>query len=144
MKERIAHFADIDTRRAMGFGPQRLVIPDIQLRIPWIREVAGPHEGYGPPKPLSQQNLKLPTIDPVAGIYNFMYVVDFENGIRLNIYNTCTSWYFYQAHGDFQYKTHYSFSHPSKQVTFSDRLSYNCDIHPDFNDDGSFKRAKPL
>lgn len=29
--ERIAHHADIDTRRALGFGPRKLVLPDLNL-----------------------------------------------------------------------------------------------------------------
>jgi hypothetical protein len=29
--ERIAHFADIDSRRALGFLPRRLVLPDLNL-----------------------------------------------------------------------------------------------------------------
>lgn len=29
--ERIAHHADIDTRRAMGFDPRKLVLPDLDL-----------------------------------------------------------------------------------------------------------------
>jgi hypothetical protein len=32
--EHIARFADIDTRRAMGFKPGRLVIPFLNIRIP--------------------------------------------------------------------------------------------------------------
>ena len=31
--ERIAHFADIDTRRAMGFLPRRLVLPELDLKM---------------------------------------------------------------------------------------------------------------
>jgi|688.fasta_scaffold1064197_2 hypothetical protein len=34
--ERIAHFADIDSRRALGFLPRRLVLPDLDL--PFQRE----------------------------------------------------------------------------------------------------------
>ena len=33
--ERIAHFADIDTRRAMGFKPRKLVtLPELKIWIP--------------------------------------------------------------------------------------------------------------
>ena len=32
--EHIAHFADIDTRRAMGFPPRKLVVPELNIRIP--------------------------------------------------------------------------------------------------------------
>ena len=32
--ERIAHFADIDTRRAMGFGPRKIVVPDLNIHPP--------------------------------------------------------------------------------------------------------------
>ena len=77
--ERIARFADIDTRRAMCVKPGKVVIPDITLRIPSVREADHPGDGYGPPKPLAQQNLKL-------SLYNFMYIVDFENGIKLSLY----------------------------------------------------------
>jgi hypothetical protein len=31
--ERIAHHADIDTRRAMGFKPRRLVLPELDLKM---------------------------------------------------------------------------------------------------------------
>ena len=31
--ERIADLADIDTRRAMGFPPRRLVLPDLNIRF---------------------------------------------------------------------------------------------------------------
>jgi len=34
--ERIAHFTDIDSRRALGFSPRRLVLPDLDL--PFQRE----------------------------------------------------------------------------------------------------------
>lgn len=34
MEERIAHFADIDTRRAMGFPPRRLQIARNQILLP--------------------------------------------------------------------------------------------------------------
>jgi len=34
--ERIACFADIDSRRALGFPPRRLVVPDLKLRFPQI------------------------------------------------------------------------------------------------------------
>ena len=32
--ERIARFADIDTRRAMGFGPRKIVVPDLNIHPP--------------------------------------------------------------------------------------------------------------
>jgi hypothetical protein len=34
--ERIALYADIDTRRALGFAPRRLFIPCLNIRIPVI------------------------------------------------------------------------------------------------------------
>jgi len=33
MEERIARHADIDTRRAMGFPPRKVVIPDLNLKF---------------------------------------------------------------------------------------------------------------
>jgi hypothetical protein len=142
--ERISHHADIDTRRAMGVPPRRLVVPDLHLRFPCIREVTGqPHEGYGPPKPLAQQNLKLPVGDTTRRIYNYMYEVDFNNGIRLDIYHTGENWYFYENPGDFQYKAHYTFVYSSKVVSWCDRWGLpQTFTHPDFNEDGSFKRAR--
>lgn len=32
--ERIADHADIDTRRAMGFGPRKLVVPNLNIKFP--------------------------------------------------------------------------------------------------------------
>jgi hypothetical protein len=98
MEERVAHFADIDTRRAMGVPPRRLVMPDLHLRFPCIREVTG--QGYGPPKPLAQQNLKLPVSDTTRRIYNYFYEVDFNNGIRLDIYHTHEIWQFTEVSFD--------------------------------------------
>jgi len=34
--ERIAHFADIDSRRALGFLPRRLVLPDLNLKLDFV------------------------------------------------------------------------------------------------------------
>jgi hypothetical protein len=34
MEQRIADFADIDTRRAMGFPPRKLVVPDLNIYPP--------------------------------------------------------------------------------------------------------------
>ena len=39
--ERIAHHADIDTRRAMGFKPRRLALPSLNIKIP--KEHKGGH-----------------------------------------------------------------------------------------------------
>lgn len=39
--EHIARHADIDTRRAMGFGPRRLALPSLNIKIP--KEHKGGH-----------------------------------------------------------------------------------------------------
>ena len=134
--ERIAGFADIDTRRAMGFDPRRLIIPDIQLRLPFVREALPFSRTYGPPKPISQQNLS-------TGRY--LYVVNFDSGIELHIHPVVMAeyWYFHEKPGDFQYKTEYSFMYDSKDVTVCTSRMWKHDTHPDFNEDGSFKRSHP-
>jgi hypothetical protein len=134
--ERIAHFADIDTRRAMGFDPRRLIIPDILLRLPLVREALPFSRTYGPPKPIFQQNLS-------TGRY--LYVVNFENGIELHIHPVVMAeyWYFREKSGNFQYKTSYSFMYDTKEADFCSRQGWKYGIHPDFNEDGSFKRSHP-
>ena len=52
--ERIAHFADIDSRRAMGFLPRRLVIP--KLDLPYIIEY---ESSINTPRRIKLQNAKL-------------------------------------------------------------------------------------
>ena len=122
--ERIAHFADIDTRRAMGFPPRRLVVPPLKLRIPCVREVSNAE--YGPPKPLTQQNLK------ITDKYKYMFVVDFGN-VLLYIHSSSMSWYFR--------KSHYNFCFNDKSLTTIHPDTYERVLHPDFNEDGSFKRT---
>jgi hypothetical protein len=142
--ERIAYYADADTRRVLGFGdidkrlalgfpPRRLVLPDIKLILPLVREALPFRAGYGPPKPIAQQNLS-------TGRY--LYVVNFENGIELHIHPVVMAeyWYFHEKPGDFQYKTEYSFMYDSKDVTVCTSRMWKHDTHPDFNEDGTFKR----
>jgi len=47
MKERIAHFADIDTRRAMGYGPRPLVVPDLTRHHTVMNFGQGVHVDFG-------------------------------------------------------------------------------------------------
>jgi hypothetical protein len=133
--ERIARHADIDTRRAMGFPPRRLVVPDLHIRLPLVRESPTSHAGYGPPKPIAQQDLSI-------GWY--MYIVNFENGIQLQMYPSSMTeyWYFCENPGDVRYKTAYSFMYDTK-MNFWTEKGWKYSTHPDFNDDGSFKRTKP-
>lgn len=35
--ERVAHFADVDTRRALGFEPRKVVAPDLNLPLCYTR-----------------------------------------------------------------------------------------------------------
>jgi hypothetical protein len=141
--ERIARHADIDTRRAMGFPPRRLVAPDLHLKFPCVREAIGrPHEGYGPRKPLAQQNLNLHVGDTTRRIYNYMYEVDLNNGLRLDIYHTHETWYFYETlnPGNFRFKAFYTFVYDSKVVRWCDRWGLpQTFTHPDFDEGGTLK-----
>jgi hypothetical protein len=42
--EKVALYADIDTRRALGFAPKKLVIPDLKLKLSDREEME--HETY--------------------------------------------------------------------------------------------------
>lgn len=111
--ERIARFADIDTRRAMGFKPRKLHVPDIKFVPPCL----------------------CLTVPP-------MIRWDFESGIQFSVgfadpLHKNVNWYI----GD----KLYHFCLDCKEMWCSDdgEIIWRY-IHPDFNDDGSFKRAQPL
>jgi hypothetical protein len=113
--ERIAHHADIDTRRAMGFPPRRLDLADLDL--PFIIEEYTEFHREGRArfiKGLRNAELYLcPDIDEVSWVFgtdDFMTSrsYSFRNDGHVSIYALC--------------KMEHSW-------------------HPDFNEDGSFKRA---
>lgn len=113
--ERIAHFADIDTRRAMGVGPRRLVLPDLDI----IR-----------------------VSNPFFEFNNWRSrFIELRNA-RLYIGQVETSWQF--GTNDFMMTRSYSFCQADGRVTVYELLKKEHSRHPDFNEDGSFKRSRPF
>ena len=108
--ERIAHFADIDSRRALGFLPRRLVLPDLDLHVVEFNQ--------GGSRFIKLRNAHL-------------YVCPDE-----------TSWQI--GTNDFKTSRSYSFRRADGLVSFYALLIMKHSIHPDLNDDGSFKRSRPL
>ena len=107
--ERIGHFADIDTRRAMGFKPRKL-----------------------PPS-----NIVLP--ERIFGWGNVK--IKFDRCIKLVVfhYQGAFSWSFNcNGHTWNQRSFVFEKGHIKSWVGWDRRESW----HPDFNEDGSFKRAK--
>jgi hypothetical protein len=113
--ERIAHFADIDSRRAMGFLPRRLVLPDLDIPCRTNEYV---EFNRGISRFIKLRNAKL-------------YVCQDE-----------TAWQF-GKHEDFMKTITYCFRRDG--VLFQYGLgSYSRSRHPDFNEDGTFNRLRPL
>jgi hypothetical protein len=108
--ERIAHYADIDTRRAMGFPPRRLFLPELDLKMnsDWNQD----------------------------GIIIF-------NTCQVALRSDEISWIF-GLDDFFRTSRHYLFGRDNGRVTFyamrTRRMIHSW--HPDFNRDGSFKRAR--
>jgi hypothetical protein len=109
--ERIAHFADIDSRRALGFLPRRLPPNDLNLKLDFV-----PH---GCARKIHLGDALSLTVHPRGGI-SWVF-----GGPRL----TTLTEYFFERDGRLSVWT------LSKYETF---------LHPDFNEDGSFKRLRPL
>ena len=105
--ERIAHFADIDSRRALGFLPRRLVLPD--LNLPFQREEYTEFN-QGRTRRFQLRNAEL-------------YVG------RLEI-----AWVF--GTNDFMTSRTYSFQRDDGLVSFYALLKMEHSRHPDFNEDG--------
>ena len=105
--ERIAHFADIDSRRALGFLPRRLVLPD--LNLPFQREEYTEFN-QGRTRRFQLRNAEL-------------YVG------RLEI-----AWVF--GTNDFMTSRTYSFRRDDGLVSFYALLKMEHSRHPDFNEDG--------
>lgn len=113
--EHIAHFADIDTRRAMGFLPRRLVLPDMDLPMA-LEEYTEFNQGR-------TRRFKLRNAE--------LYVGQLE-----------IAWAF--GTNDFMTNRTYSFRRADGLVSFYALLKMEHSRHPDFNEDGSFKRFGPL
>ena len=120
----------------MGFPPRRLVLPDLKLRLPVVQEALSTYDGYGPPKPIAEQNLRA---------CRYKYIVNFENGIKVHKHPIAMTefWYFHETPDDFQFKRAYSFMYDVKHASVSEKNIWKYYTHPDFNEDGSFKRSPP-
>ena len=107
--ERIARLADIDTRRAMGFPPRKLVRPDLKLQFECLEFV---EFGQG-----VARYIKLPG----ARLYAGQDEITSSFGGR-----------------------HYTFRRDGR-VSHSAWVATAHHRHPDFNEDGTFRRAhRPL
>ena len=109
--ERIAHFADIDTRRAMGFGPRKLVLPDLNL-------------------PCNS----LTYVEFNQGVSRFIKLTNAQVFITWDeiswVFGTC----------DFKTSRSYSFRRNGRVSRYA-LLKMEHSWHPDFNEDGSFKTS---
>jgi hypothetical protein len=117
--ERIAHYADIDTRRAMGFKPRRLDLED-ELDLPFKIETYTEFHREGRARFINGlTNAKLylcPDIDEV-------------------------SWFF--GTDDFMTSRSYSFRNDGRVSIYALSKSEHS-WHPDFNEDGSLKSWRSL
>ena len=111
--ERVGHFADIDTRRAMGFLPRKLP-PSI---------------------------IVLPERILTFGSVKFI----FDRGIRFTMFyyqgaNEAVCWSF-GCGGDTREQRGYVFRNGGRIEIYNERGQQDS-WHPDFNEDGSFKRSR--
>lgn len=113
--ERIAHFADVDSRRALGFLPRRLVLPDLDL-------------------PFQRQEY-----------------IEFNQGIsrliklrNAHLYVRCNEIAWVVGTDDYMTSRTYSFQRDDGLVSFYALLKMEHSRHPDFNEDGTFNRLRPL
>ena len=113
--ERIAHFADIDSRRALGFLPRKIIPPDLDLPMS-LEEYTELNQGR-------TRRFKLRNAELYVG--------------RLEI-----AWVF--GTNDFKTSRSYSFRRDDGLVSFYALLIMKHSRHPDFNEDGSFKRSRRL
>jgi len=113
--ERIAHFADIDSRRALGFLPRRLVLPDLDL--PMVSKTY---------------------VEFNQGVSRFIKL----RNAHLYVGPDETSWQF--GTNDFMTSRSYSFRRAYGLASFYALLVLKHSRHPDFNEDGSFKRSRRL
>jgi hypothetical protein len=114
--ERIARHADIDARRAMGFGPRRLDLPGLDL--PFLIEEYNEYHREGRArfiKGLRNAQLYLcPDIDEIEWVFGT---------------------------DDFKTSRSYSFRRGDGRVSIYALLIMKHSRHPDLNEDGSFKRV---
>ena len=113
--ERIARHADIDARRAMGFGPRRLVLPEMNLPM---NSEEYTEFNQGRTRLFKLRNAEL-------------YVGQLE-----------IAWVF--GTSDFMTSRSYSFSRNDGRVSLHALNRMKHSWHPDFNEDGSFKRAQGM
>jgi len=115
--ERVAHYADLDTRRAMGFKPRRLDVTDLDL--PFLIEEYTEFHREGRArfiKGLRNAELYLcPDIDEVSWVFGT---------------------------DDFMTSRSYSFRRDGL-ISIYALLKTEHSRHPDFNEDGTFKRSRP-
>jgi hypothetical protein len=109
--EHIAHFADIDSRRALGFLPRRLVLPELDLKLDFV-----PHG--------CARKIRL------------------GGAISLTVHPSgSTSWVF--GGPRLATITEYSLQTDGRLRVWT-LCRCETSLHPDFNEDGSFKRFGPL
>lgn len=108
MNERVAGFADIDTRRAMGFLPRKLPKSELIVRPEKHRKDGGP---------VTVISFNTPNTTLIIEDHKYIWVFGFTDTAAMMIYDT---------------KSIYTVSSFGRTETYT---------HPDFNDDGSFKRA---
>jgi hypothetical protein len=113
--EHIAHFADIDSRRALGFPPRKIVLPELDL-------------------PCNSATY----IEYNQGVSRFIKLRD----AKLYVCPNETTWAF--GTNDFMTSRSYSFRRADGFVSFYALLKTELSRHPDINEDGSFNRLRPL
>ena len=118
MEERIARHADIDTRRAMGFPPRRLVLPDLKLK--YTSEYV-------------EFNEFNESISRWIKLYNACVYVNSD----------VISWMVIGS-GEFGLSRSYSFRRDDGRVTLYESLVTKYSRHPDFNEDGTLKTWQSL
>jgi len=113
--ERIALHADIDTRRALGFAPRKVVLPFLDL-------------------PMNSKEYT----DLTQGRCRCIKL----RNARLYIERSDISWQI--GTDDFKTCRSYSFNRDDGRVSFYALLVMTHSQHPDFHEDGSFKRSRPF
>ena len=111
--ERIARHADIDTRRAMGFLPRRLIPPDLNL-------------------PCNSETY----IEFNQGVSRFIKL----RNAHLYVCRNEIVWVV--GTDDFMTNRTYSFRRDDGFVSFYALLKTELSRHPDLNEDGSFRRDR--
>jgi hypothetical protein len=106
--EHIAHFADIDSRRALGFLPRRVVLPDLDL-------------------PFQRQEY----IEFNQGISR---LIKLRNA---HLYVRCNEIAWVIGTDDYRTSRTYSFQRDDGLVSFYALLKMEHSRHPDFNEDGT-------